>query len=241
MARNRMLNPEFWLDEDLAKLSAYSRLLYQGLWGICDDNYATLPNRPEWIKAQIFPYESVNIKELLTELSASGRLVLFQENDKEFWYIKNFFKHQKVEKPSKPKYPKYEASLRIVGEESENTLSEVKRREVKRREEKLDEQKARPSSQGVEKKIERSDRQKVYDRICEHLEKALDMKITTWGKQLAAIKDMLDAGYTELQIIKTIDYMANKDEFYSDKGFDMTTVAKQISLYKAKMRKQVQT
>lgn len=59
MARNRMLNPEFWLDEEIAKLSPHARLLYMGLWGICDDNYATFPNRVEWIKAQIFPYEIV--------------------------------------------------------------------------------------------------------------------------------------------------------------------------------------
>lgn len=82
-----------------------------------------------------------------------------------------------------------------------------------------------------------SEEQKQYYRITDHLQKMLNMKITTWAKQFKAIKSIIDVGYTELQIIKTIDYMANKDDFYSDKGFDMTTVAKQISLYKAKMRK----
>ena len=131
MARNRMLNPEFWLDEDLAKLSAHARLLYQGLWGICDDNYATLPNRPEWIKAQVFPYEQLDIRLLLGELSVSGNIVLFRFEEQEYWYIKNFFKHQKVERPSKPKYPKYEAEFKVLGEESVNTLSEVKLSKVK--------------------------------------------------------------------------------------------------------------
>lgn len=50
MARNRMLNPDFWLDEEIGSLTPFARLLYMGLWGICDDNYATLPDRPEWIK-----------------------------------------------------------------------------------------------------------------------------------------------------------------------------------------------
>ena len=131
MARNRMLNPEFWLDEDLAKLSAHARLLYQGLWGICDDNYATLPNRPEWIKAQVFPYEQLDIRLLLGELSVSGHIILFRFEEQEYWYIKNFFKHQKVERPSKPKYPKYEAEFKVLGEESVNTLSEVKLSKVK--------------------------------------------------------------------------------------------------------------
>jgi hypothetical protein len=126
MARNRMLNPEFWLDEELAKLSPHARLLYQGLWGICDDNYATLPNRPDWIKAQIFPYENVNVQGLLDELSSSGRIVLFLENKRKFWYLKNFFKYQKVDKPSKPKYPKFEASFVVLGEYSGSTLAEDK-------------------------------------------------------------------------------------------------------------------
>lgn len=126
MARNRMLNPEFWLDEKLAKLSAHARLLYQGLWGICDDNYATIPDRPEWIKAQVFPYEKVDIRKLLNELSSSGHIVLFTFENEQFWFIKNFFKYQKVDKPSKPKYPKFEADLVSLDEESENTRTEDK-------------------------------------------------------------------------------------------------------------------
>ncbi len=131
MARNRMLNPDFWLDEELAKVSAYARLLYQGLWGICDDNNATLPNRPEWIKAQVFPYESVNTPQLLSELSEIGKIVLFKDNDKDYWYIKNFFKYQRVEKPSKEKYPAFnEANIinsrRVVGEKSGNTPAKEK-------------------------------------------------------------------------------------------------------------------
>lgn len=126
MARNRMLSPEFWLDEDLARLSAHARLLYQGLWGICDDHHATLPNRPEWIKAQVFPYEDVNIQQLLTELSESGRIVLFLSENKEYWHVKNFFKYQRVEKPSKSKYPEFEAKNQLVGEESGNTPAKEK-------------------------------------------------------------------------------------------------------------------
>jgi len=105
----------------------------------------------------------------------------------------------------------------------------------------LDEQKARPLSKKIEKNNEPSEKQLVYRRIIFHLQDALNTKITTWGKQCSAIKSILDAGYTEQQIIKTIDYMANKDDFYSDKGFDMTTVAKQIPLYKARTRKEATT
>lgn len=125
MARNRMLNPEFWLDEQLASLSAMARLLYMGLWGICDDNYATLPNRPLWIKAQIFPYETIDTAGLLDELVTSGKLILFTgEDGQEYFFIKNFFKYQKVDRPSKAKYPKFDESSTIT--RTEVKLSKVK-------------------------------------------------------------------------------------------------------------------
>src|SRR2546422_9553089 len=111
MARKRMIDPEFWLDEDLAKLSAFARLLYIGLWNICDDNYATFPNRPDWIKIQIFPYELVDIPALLGELYASDKILPFDHDGKPYFYIKNFFKYQRIDRPSMPKYPAYPGTL----------------------------------------------------------------------------------------------------------------------------------
>lgn len=108
MARKRIIDPDFWLDEDLAMLSAYARLLYIGLWNLCDDNYATVPDRPEWIKIQIFPYDNLDTRVLLDELSTSGRILPFQSDGKKYWFIKNFFKYQRIDRPSKPKYPKFD-------------------------------------------------------------------------------------------------------------------------------------
>ena len=133
MARNRMLNPEFWLDEELATLSAHARLFYMGIWGICDDNYATFPDKHGWLRIQIFPYESVSIPRLLDELGRIGKIISFEENGQKYWYIKNFFKYQRVEKPSLPKYPKYRG---VVGEELGSSRAEEKRSKEKIREEK---------------------------------------------------------------------------------------------------------
>lgn len=117
MPRRRMIDPDFWLDEEVARLSPHARLLYIGLWCICDDHNASFPNRPDWIKAQLFPYESVNIPQLLGELSESGKLLPFSEDRKEYWFLKNLLKHQRIEKPSKSKYPKYPGdSRKLVGE-----------------------------------------------------------------------------------------------------------------------------
>lgn len=134
MARNRMLNPDFWLDEEVAKLSPHARLLFLGLWGICDDNHATLPDRPEWIKVQVFPYEEVNIRDCLIELEKIGKIVRFMFGENHYWFIKNFFKYQTINRPSKPKYPPYQIKTGVLMEPSVSTHSEVK--EVKLKEKK---------------------------------------------------------------------------------------------------------
>ncbi len=77
----------------------------------------------------------------------------------------------------------------------------------------------------------------LIQRLGYHLEDTLHTKIVNWGKQAEAVKKMQQAGYTEDQIKKTVTYMATKDEFFADKGFDLTTVANQISRYRAKASK----
>lgn len=127
MARRRVIDPEFWLDEDLAKLTAYARLLYIGLWNICDDNYATLPDRPDWIRIQIFPYEDVDARLLLGELSKSGHIIGFEQEGKKYWFVKNFFKYQRIDRPSAPKYAKFpEGSASTRSEVKLSKLSKVK-------------------------------------------------------------------------------------------------------------------
>ena len=133
MARRRMLDPDFWTDEEVGTLSAHARLLFMGLWGICDDNYATLPDRPEWIKVQIFPYEEVDVSKLLAEIEKIGKIERFMFDGKHYWHIKNFLKHQIVNRPSRPKYPPYKVNLGGLSEHSVSPHHEVK--EVSKRKE----------------------------------------------------------------------------------------------------------
>ncbi len=77
----------------------------------------------------------------------------------------------------------------------------------------------------------------VVQRLVYHLEDTLKTNIVNWGKQGRAASLMLKAGYTEDQIKKAITYMATKDDFFQDKGFDLTTVSNSISRYKAQANK----
>lgn len=67
MARSRQIKPGFFLNEDLAKLVPFARLLFIGLW-LLADREGRLEDRPARIKAEIFPYEAVDIDALLASL-----------------------------------------------------------------------------------------------------------------------------------------------------------------------------
>lgn len=129
MARKRMIDPQFFLDEELAALTPHARLLYIGLWTIADDTNATLPDRPKWIKAQVFPYEDMDIEGVLDELSTSTHIRLFTaSDDHKYWFLPSFHKYQRIDRPSKPKYPEYVGKF-VEG--STSTLPEVKLSKVK--------------------------------------------------------------------------------------------------------------
>lgn len=139
MSRRRIIDPDYFLDEEVSSVSPLARILYVGLWTICDDNYATLPYREQWIKVQILPYENkADVSKLLDELIEIGKVIPFKASDGlKYLYLKNFHKHQRIDKPSKPKYPEYQDTLRVLPEDSKSTpdkvikeVKEDKRKEV---------------------------------------------------------------------------------------------------------------
>jgi hypothetical protein len=91
MARTRNIKPAFFLDEDLASLPPHARLLYIGLWCIADKN-GVLEDRPLWVKAQIFPYENLDINGLITVISPW--ITRYSVDGKSYIRINNFIDHQ---------------------------------------------------------------------------------------------------------------------------------------------------
>lgn len=105
MARIRTIKPEFWTDEDMAEISEPACLLAIGLLNYADDEGYFNAN-PKLIKAAVFPIRepSVPIPVLIRELSNCGYLSMFSTPDgKHFGVIKNFLKHQVVNKPKESK------------------------------------------------------------------------------------------------------------------------------------------
>ena len=100
MARSRYIKPEFWKDEDLARVSHSARLLFVGLWSLADRS-GRLEDRPLRIKAELFPYEDIDVEPILNELAtrkAYGNgafIVRYEIKGRRYIQIANFSKHQK--------------------------------------------------------------------------------------------------------------------------------------------------
>lgn len=93
MARVRSLKPEFFDDEELATLSFPARLCFQGLW-VWADRRGVVEDRPARLKARIFPFDDVNMDELLRELERGRFIVRYANGEYACIHIRTFEKHQ---------------------------------------------------------------------------------------------------------------------------------------------------
>lgn len=109
MARIRTVKPEFWTDEKMAKLSRDARLVYIGLWNHSDDKGICRGN-PTLLRSQLFPFTDPPYFDqdmtpekfigILRELEQMKRIYKFSAGGEDFYLVKNFPKHQKIDRPS---------------------------------------------------------------------------------------------------------------------------------------------
>jgi hypothetical protein len=93
MARARNIKPGFFKNEDLAALPHVVRLLFIGLWSLADRD-GRLENRPQRIRAEVFPYEVVDIPDGISRLESLGFLKCYSIAGKNYIEIVNWRKHQ---------------------------------------------------------------------------------------------------------------------------------------------------
>ena len=135
MARKRMIDPEFWSDEEIAKWSYPARLFYIGLWNFADDE-GRFKAHPSLLKSQIFPYdEKISMKKLMEEISC--KVQWYSDNGSKYGYLRNFLKYQRIDRPQPSKIPtpnnqeQLDEQSTNHQEQLEASLKEVKLREDK--------------------------------------------------------------------------------------------------------------
>jgi hypothetical protein len=101
MPRIRTIKPEFWGDEKLAPLCAIDRLVFLGLISMADDAGRIVDNIKS-IDGFIFPETSDSSRDSLDTLARVSRILRYEsESGQRIIQIRNWQKHQKVDKPSR--------------------------------------------------------------------------------------------------------------------------------------------
>ena len=94
MARARLLNPEFFMDEDLAAMPLATRYLFAGLWCLADRE-GRMADRPLRIKAETFTYENMDVEPLLEQLYQAGLIERYEVAGRGYINVVNFLKYQR--------------------------------------------------------------------------------------------------------------------------------------------------
>jgi hypothetical protein len=89
-----MIKPEFFDDPDIADISLAARLCFIGLWTQADRD-GRLVDDPRRLKVRLFPYDDVDIADLLDELVAKGMIKSYRDDGKDYLWIPKFAKHQR--------------------------------------------------------------------------------------------------------------------------------------------------
>lgn len=107
MARKRMIDPKFWTDDKIIRLSFPARLLFIGLLSHSDD-LGVHRNDDLTLKVEMFGADKLSVQDIgdLKEELIKPKLIIpfTNENDGELLFIKNWFKYQLINKPTPSKY-----------------------------------------------------------------------------------------------------------------------------------------
>lgn len=93
MARSRNIKPGFFTNDVLGELPALARLLFAGIWTLCDRE-GRIEDRPKKIKAEVLPYDECDADTLLQRLHDAGFIQRYQANGTNYIQVCKWAKHQ---------------------------------------------------------------------------------------------------------------------------------------------------
>lgn len=107
MARKRMIDPDFWRDEKVSKLSYECRLLFIGIWNFADDE-GIFKGHPALLSSEVFPYDNISAQKMsamLGKLSEQNLIYLYNNKGQDYGIVLNFKKHQTISHPQPSSEP----------------------------------------------------------------------------------------------------------------------------------------
>lgn len=94
MARIRSIKPEFFVHEDITRLSPLHRLLFIGLW-TQSDREGRLEDRPRRLKVQVLPFDDCDLSQMLQDLDDAGFVQRYVHDGEAYLAIPSFPTHQR--------------------------------------------------------------------------------------------------------------------------------------------------
>lgn len=109
MARKRMIDPSFWDDLNVAKLSIAARLCFIGMVSNADDE-GRIEAEPRYIKRAVFGFDdelsSTDVAGLLAEIQhACPSVVFYQVDGRALASFTNWKRYQYIQKPQPSRLP----------------------------------------------------------------------------------------------------------------------------------------
>lgn len=93
MARSRNIKPGFFTNDVLGELPALTRLLFAGMWTICD-RAGRLEDRPKKIRAEVLPYDDCDPEAMLQDLEKHGFILRYEAGGVRAIQVLAWEKHQ---------------------------------------------------------------------------------------------------------------------------------------------------
>jgi len=94
MARTRSIRPGFFTNDSLGELPPTVRLFFAGLWTVADRE-GRLQDRPRKLKAELMPFDKIEINNALTKLANAGFLQRYEVDGNKFIQIVHWDRHQR--------------------------------------------------------------------------------------------------------------------------------------------------
>lgn len=106
--KRRMINPDFFTDSLIVGTLDYpGRIFYVGLWVVAEDSGVFEPDLLG-LKMKIFPGDALDpetIAAYYDTLKGAGKVVEYEAGGRRYAWLRNFFKHQHLDRPNPPTLP----------------------------------------------------------------------------------------------------------------------------------------
>lgn len=119
------MKPTFWSDEKVGLLARDARLTFLGLISAMADDHGRLSGAAKIVRGAVYPFDedvsTRDVEEHIEALANAGLIERYQVNGSSYIHIKNWSRHQRVDKPSPSLLPEPPHTVpRVVDEGSQN-------------------------------------------------------------------------------------------------------------------------